>query len=94
LAPHKTDALTLLRRADKAHQVGATRQERLDHVQDAFWVAPERIDQVRGQQIVVVDDVMTTGASLHEAARALRAAGASHITGMVLARTEPRQASS
>lgn len=94
LAPHKTDALTLLRRADKAHQVGATRQERLDHVQDAFWVAPERIDQVRGQQIVLVDDVMTTGASLHEAARALRAAGASHITGMVLARTEPRQASS
>jgi predicted amidophosphoribosyltransferase len=36
----------------------------------------------------VLDDVMTTGASLFEAARTLRAAGAAHITGMVLARTE------
>lgn len=90
LAPLKADALTLLRRADGAHQVGATRQERLDHVHDAFWVAPDRIAKVRGQHLVVLDDVMTTGASMFEAARALRAAGAAHITGLVLARTEPR----
>jgi predicted amidophosphoribosyltransferase len=46
---------------------------------------------VRGQRIVVVDDVMTTGASMYEAALALRAAGAVHITGLVLARTERRE---
>jgi predicted amidophosphoribosyltransferase len=34
--------------------------------------------------------VMTTGASLFEAARTLRAAGATHITALVLARTETR----
>jgi predicted amidophosphoribosyltransferase len=35
----------------------------------------------------LVDDVMTTGASLFEAARTLRTAGAAHITGLVFART-------
>ena len=92
LAPHKTHAHTLLRRGDSAHQVGASRQERLDHVRDAFWVAPERVSAVRGQRVVLVDDVMTTGASMYEAARALRVAGAAHITGLVLARTEEREA--
>jgi len=92
LAPHKTHAHTLLRRGDSAHQVGASHQERLDHVRDAFWVAPERVSAVRGQRVVVLDDVMTTGASMYEAARALQAAGAGHITGLVLARTEEREA--
>ena len=92
LAPHKTHAHTLLRRGDSVHQVGASRQERLDHVRDAFWVAPERVSAVRGQRVVLVDDVMTTGASMYEAARALQAAGAAHITGLVLARTEEREA--
>ena len=88
LAPHKTRAHTLLRRSDSAHQVGASRQERLDHVRDVFWVAPEHVSAVRGQRVVLVDDVMTTGASMYEAARALRLVGAAHITGLVLARTE------
>jgi ComF family protein len=92
LSPIKTHAHTLLRRGDTAHQVGASRQERLDHVRDAFWVAPERVTAVRGQAVVLVDDVMTTGASLYEAARALRAVGAARITGVVLARTEARDA--
>ena len=92
LAPHKTHAHTLLRRGDSAHQVGASRHERLEHVRDAFWVSPERMSAVRGQRVVLVDDVMTTGASMYEAARALRVAGAAHITGLVLARTEEQEA--
>jgi ComF family protein len=91
LAPHKTHAHTLLRRGDSAHQVGASRSERLAHVSDAFWVTPERVSAVRDQRVVLVDDVMTTGASMYEAALALRAAGAVHITGLVLARTEQRE---
>jgi predicted amidophosphoribosyltransferase len=92
LAPHKTHAHTLLRRGDSAHQVGATRQERLEHVRDAFWVAPDCVFTGRSQRVVLVDDVMTTGASLYAAARSLRAAGATHITGVLLARTEERGA--
>jgi ComF family protein len=92
LAPYKTHAHTLLRHGDSAHQVGASRHERLEHVRDAFWVSPERVPAVRGQRVVLVDDVMTTGASMYEAARVLKAAGAVHITGLVLARTEEREA--
>jgi predicted amidophosphoribosyltransferase len=38
--------------------------------------------------VVIVDDVMTSGASLEAASLALRQAGALHITGLVFARTE------
>jgi predicted amidophosphoribosyltransferase len=43
---------------------------------------------VNDKKIVLVDDVMTTGASLHAAASILRRAGAAHITTLVFARTE------
>lgn len=91
LAPEKADALTLQRATDSAHQVGAERDARFDNVRDAFWVAPSRRVFVRDQRVVLVDDVMTTGASLFEAARTLRAAGATHITALVFARTETRE---
>jgi len=38
--------------------------------------------------VVLVDDVMTSGASLFAAARVLREAGAGHVTGIVFARTD------
>ena len=44
--------------------------------------------QLRGKRVVVVDDVMTSGASLHAAAHVLRQAGATHISALVLARTD------
>jgi len=44
---------------------------------------------LRGRRVVLVDDVMTSGASLFAAAATLRLAGAAHITGVVLARTDP-----
>jgi len=90
LSPDKADAHVLQRSDQPTHQVGTSRDERLAQVQGTFWVANDRLDVVRGQSVVLVDDVMTTGASLYEAARALRVAGATHITGMVLARTEAR----
>lgn len=88
LAPHKTHAHALQRRENNIHQVGASRTDRLEHVRDAFWVAPAHVARLHGQRVVLVDDVMTTGASLYEAAYALRAAGVRHVTGLVLARTE------
>jgi predicted amidophosphoribosyltransferase len=42
---------------------------------------------VRGLRLAVVDDVMTTGSTLDEIARVLKAAGAAHVTNLVIART-------
>jgi len=64
------------------------RQERLAALVDAFAVDPLLAPSLKGQRVVLVDDVMTTGASLTHAARALKAAGASQVCGLVLARTE------
>jgi ComF family protein len=88
LSPDKADAHVLQRLDNTTHQVGTSRDERLAQVQGMFWVASDRLEAVRGRSVVLVDDVMTTGASLYEAARTLRAAGAHHITGLVFARTE------
>lgn len=88
LAPDKTDPHLLLRIKDTPPQRTLKRHERLTSVQDAFAVDPLRHAQVKGARLVLVDDVMTSGASLFAAARALRSAGAAHITGVVLARTD------
>lgn len=83
----KVDHGLLLRIADTPAQRTLTRSERLRAVQNAFAVDPLIAHRAQGRRIVLVDDVMTSGASLHAAARALRRAGAAHITGLVLART-------
>lgn len=88
LAPAKTDPALLLRLRDTPAQSALARAERLRNVRGAFAVEPLRVAKVHGRRIVLLDDVMTSGASLYAAARALREAGAAHITGLVLARTE------
>ncbi|WP_309951547.1 MULTISPECIES: ComF family protein [Variovorax] len=87
LAPAKTDAALLLRTRDTPAQIGLERAERLRNLRGAFAVEPMRASQLQGRRVVLVDDVMTTGASLFSAAAALRLAGAAHITAVVLART-------
>ncbi len=59
-------------------------EERRANVRDAFRT--RRGDAVRGRHILLVDDVMTTGSTAHEAARPLRAAGAAQLTVAVVAR--------
>lgn len=87
LAPRKTDATLLLRTRHTPAQRELTRAERLRNVRGAFAVDPMRAHELRDQRVVLVDDVMTTGASLHAAAQALRQAGVAHVTALVFART-------
>ena len=83
----KADSALLLRVKNTRPQTELLRQERLDNVKGAFQVDPLRTHEIKGKRVMLVDDVMTSGASLFTAAAALHAAGAVHITGLVLART-------
>ena len=88
LAPDKTDAHLLLRIKDAPPQSRLNRRERLHNVKDAFAIEPLCAHRLKGQRVVLVDDVMTSGASLYAAASTLKAAGASHVSAIVVARTE------
>jgi ComF family protein len=84
----KVRADVLLRVKETAPQSSLPRKERLLGVRGAYALEPARAGEVQDKRIVLLDDVMTTGATVHEAARVLRRAGAAHITALVFARTE------
>ena len=88
LAPGKVRADILLRLRHTQAQTDLDRAGRLRNVKGAFAIEPLRQAQIHGRQLVLVDDVMTSGASLYAAAQALRQAGAASITAIVLARTD------
>ena len=85
----QADARLLLRPKHTRAQSQLGREARLANVRGAFHVDPLRATELQGRRVVLVDDVMTSGASLFVAAQALRDAGAAHITAVVLARTAP-----
>lgn len=80
----------LFRYNDKHQQQGADRKTRLTNIKQAFYVKqPLRSNQ---QRIAIIDDVMTTGATANDAARALKDQGASHVEVWAISRT-PKQKS-
>lgn len=83
----KTDLHTLLRLHATEAQSSLPRAQRLRNLRGAFAVEPSRAAALRGQRVVLIDDVMTTGATLQAATLALREAGVAHVTAAVLART-------
>ncbi len=87
LAPDKAEATLLLRVRHTPPQRTLPRAERLANLQGAFAIDPLRAGEVRGRHLVLVDDVMTSGASLHTAAHTLLQAGATQVSAIVLART-------
>lgn len=73
------------RTRETADQTGLAPAERTRNVRGAFSCDAA----LAGRRIAVVDDVMTTGASLDELARTLKRAGAVHVENWVVARTIP-----
>jgi ComF family protein len=88
LAPATTDAQLLLRVRHTPAQVTLDRKARLANVKGAFAIDPLRAKDLKGKCVVLVDDVMTSGASLFTAAEVLRQGGAARVTALVLARTD------
>lgn len=82
LQPHYLE-----RRHDTAAQARQGRAKRLRNMRHAFSVPLQHHPALAGHTVLLVDDVMTTGATLHAAAHALLAAGAAQVNAVALART-------
>ncbi|HEX8829161.1 MAG TPA: ComF family protein [Xanthobacteraceae bacterium] len=77
-----------------AQQFGLSRTERAANVQGAFRVPPDGKAAVTHRRLVLIDDVLTTGATVDGCARALLRAGAANVDVLVFARVaEPVQTS-
>ncbi|MFZ0294436.1 MAG: ComF family protein, partial [Candidatus Sulfotelmatobacter sp.] len=75
----------LERRRDTLSQTGLTSHQRRENVRGAFAAAHPEV--VNGHEVLLVDDVYTTGATVSECARVLRRAGATKVWVATVART-------
>jgi ComF family protein len=78
------------RRKATSPQAGLTNAKRRANVAGAFRVPRGR--RLDGLRVLLVDDVLTTGATASACARALKRAGAAHVSLLALARTDRRAA--
>ena len=85
--PDKLDYKSVVRQTLTPPQASLPLKERVKNIKGAFKVK----NNLAGKRIAIVDDVMTTGASLNELAKTLKNAGASHIECWVIARTLPHK---
>lgn len=83
----RADTSLLLRVKDTPHQLALAPDKRAGNVHAAFAVEPRRRAELTGATVTLVDDVMTTGATVSEAARVLLQAGAARVHVWVVART-------
>ncbi|HXW40835.1 MAG TPA: ComF family protein [Xanthobacteraceae bacterium] len=79
-------AAALKRVKPTAQQVGLSRTERANNVQGAFRVPQENKAAVVGRRLILVDDVLTSGATVDACARALLRAGAANVDVLIFAR--------
>lgn len=79
------DLLTRVRHTSRLMVMSAEERER--EIRDVFEVTPAGRAMLRGRHVALVDDVMTTGATLNAATRALLEGGARSVSAWVVART-------
>jgi ComF family protein len=82
---HGLRADILVRARETKSQIGLTRHQRRENLRGAFRVA--KPEAVSGREILLVDDVFTTGTTASECARVLRRAGATRVWVATVART-------
>ena len=80
------ETMALLRVKPTAPQVGLSRAQRAANLSGAFRIDSERGALLKGRNVVLIDDVLTTGATANAAARALLRAGAAQVDLLVFAR--------
>lgn len=84
---NKLDYKSVIRQTLTSPQASLPLKERVKNIKGAFSATSD----LTGKKIAIVDDVMTTGASLNELAKTLKKAGAAHVECWVIARTLPNK---
>ncbi|MFH1832865.1 MAG: ComF family protein [Candidatus Levyibacteriota bacterium] len=67
-------------------QVGLKEKERRENISGAFRIVNHKLSAISNKQVFLVDDVLTTGSTLAEAAKVLKKAGAKKVFGLTLAK--------
>ena len=84
---HQDCEVLLEKTRNTAPQSGTgSREERKTNIRDAY--SPLHKEKIVGKTILLMDDIVTTGATLSECARVLRDAGAKQVKALTLARTD------
>jgi competence protein ComFC len=76
----------LVRIKDTKTQVGLSKKERQENIKDAFQVRDKMVEKVKNKNILIIDDVLTTGATFSEITRILKDAKVNKVWGVALAR--------
>jgi predicted amidophosphoribosyltransferase len=76
----------LKRVRNTASQTSLNRDRRSANMEGAFAVPPGMIDYIKGKRLLLIDDVVTTGVTTKEAAKALRAGGSAGVKVLSIAR--------
>ncbi|MBU1130824.1 ComF family protein [Patescibacteria group bacterium] len=66
------------------HQVGLNKKQRQTNLKDAFIIT--KPDLIKNENIILIDDVVTTGSTLEEIAKALKENGAQRVMGLIAAK--------
>lgn len=84
-----TQVLDCLERTKKTPtQTTLSREERIQNVQNAFSLKTKYTQQIQGKEVVLIDDVMTSGATFNSTANILKRNGAGKVWGMALCHEE------
>jgi competence protein ComFC len=75
---------TLIKTKETKTQVGLSRKNRISNLSEAFRIRNPEI--IKGKRIIIIDDVITTGATLEECAKLLKEKGASQVWGLTIAK--------
>lgn len=77
----------LIKKRETEAQVNLSEKERKENLKSAFWIREK--EKIQGKNILLIDDIFTTGSTLKECAKVLKENGAEKVIGIVVAKAKP-----
>lgn len=78
----------LIKTIDKKHQAGLNQKDRLENLKGTFDLNKDFVDEIKQKNILIVDDVFTTGATLSECSKVIKTAKVKSVKTFTFAKTK------